>query len=184
MGTRGIIYIQHEEELRVALYNHMDSYPSELGKSLKTFLRNKEVDLDHLRNQLSKVQLVAVDTPDREHVSGHELLEVLYNWDKAEPLKLEDWSGFEIESWSCEWCYVVNLDTEEIEVYKGKNKDKPLKAGDRFYHNGRNSFSGFYPCYYLFSYSFDHNWVDPSDKCNSENSDKCHSTREIKSVRL
>ena len=40
--------------------------------------------------------------------------------------------NFGYDSLFCEWAYVIDLDNNEFEVYKGFN-DKPLQGGDRFY---------------------------------------------------
>ncbi len=39
-----------------------------------------------------------------------------------------DYSTFMHDSLFCEWAYIINLDTKELEIYKGFNKDKKGKG--------------------------------------------------------
>jgi hypothetical protein len=41
----------------------------------------------------------------------------------------------------CEWCYVLDLDNDKLEIYKGFNKE-PVPEGERFhgYERGPNEY--------------------------------------------
>jgi len=44
---------------------------------------------------------------------------------------LRDCSDFVRDSLFCEWAYVIDMDSREVEVYEGFNKS-PVPAGERF----------------------------------------------------
>ena len=59
---------------------------------------------------------------------------------------------FAKDSLFCEWAYVVNLDTEMLEVYRGF-QETPLEPSDRFYHLQEEN-SKYYPIRKTFEISF------------------------------
>lgn len=52
---------------------------------------------------------------------------------KKETIELSSSLNFAADSLFCEFAYVVNLDTEELEIYTGFNREKELTEDDRFY---------------------------------------------------
>lgn len=51
---------------------------------------------------------------------------------KEDPIYLHDERSFANESLFCEWAYVVDLDNNYLEVYRGFN-EAPLEEGERFF---------------------------------------------------
>lgn len=61
-----------------------------------------------------------------------EILNVILNApEKPKKIFLKDETGFAGDSLFCEWAYLLNLDTNELEVYRGFNTI-PLPKGERF----------------------------------------------------
>jgi hypothetical protein len=68
-----------------------------------------------------------------------------------------DNSDFIKDSVFCEWAYIINLDTNELEVYKGF-QDTPSNSR----YGNKKSEGGFYPCKLVKVFklgSLDSNWV-------------------------
>ena len=82
------------------------------------------------------------------------ILNVIYEA-RAEAIPHFSELSFAADSLFCEWAYLVNLDTDELEVYVGFNKE-PLKKGDRFKGLRRPSHCNkeYYPIRLLKTYKF------------------------------
>jgi hypothetical protein len=81
--------------------------------------------------------------PSLTRDTGAEILQCIM--DSANGLPLRDETMFAADSVFCEWAYVVNLDDEVLEVYKGFNQT-PLTEGERFAHLQPTScLNGYYP---------------------------------------
>lgn len=165
MGTRGTFgfVIAGDEKLA---YNHWDSYPSGLGVDTLKFLR--ETDVDALKERAGHLLLVDPEsTPskeERQHLAKYSNLSVSEQTDEdwycllrenqgnyEETLEagvMIDGSDFPLDSLFCEWAYIIDLDHEMLEVYKGF-QNEPHKAG-RFAERaseGRDAYGGakYYP---------------------------------------
>lgn len=146
MGTRGT-YGMRKSETDKLMYNHFDSYPSALGVTMMNFVKGK-TDAE-LSDQYDFMQEVDSDTPptkeqwEKCHKAGTINLGVSSQ-------KEDDWycvlrnlqgdlskqcppsgvpyfvknNDFVKDSLSCEWGYIVNVDTGKLEIYKGFNKNK------------------------------------------------------------
>jgi hypothetical protein len=55
---------------------------------------------------------------------GADILDMIYNYSGDEKLMIRDETNFAGDSLFCEWAYLINLDTNELEVYEGFNKRK------------------------------------------------------------
>lgn len=158
MGTRHLTIVQLNNEYKVAQYGQWDGYPGGQGKVVHRFL--KTADLNKFKEQLKKVRFVDAEEmkkmyeetgakidndgwilisdaqkfknrfPQLDRDMGANVLQYILNTTDDEIL-LENAITFAGDSLFCEWAWLVNLDTEELEVYTGFNKE-PLPDGSRF----------------------------------------------------
>lgn len=149
MSTRGAFgYILGGTE-KVA-YNHCDSYPQGLGMQMLEYLA--AYSLEEISRVAEGIVLVGEDgspTPDqageceeagtintsvgrRNRKDWYCLLReaqgdpAIYHRSKLKYML--DAGDFLHDSLSCEWAYIINLDTNMFEVYRGINRN-PLAAG-------------------------------------------------------
>lgn len=140
MGTRGVFGFRSNKVDKLT-YNHFDSYPSGLGKDMFDFIRNHT--MDEIKTSSERIQLVDSDsTPTNEQIKECEFWTDLKVGEKS----IEDWycllrntqstpeaypqglkymidsSSFLLDSLFCEYAYIINLDTNELEFYSGFNK--------------------------------------------------------------
>lgn len=59
---------------------------------------------------------------------GDNLLEAISNHTPGNHIIIEDDTGFLADSLFCEWAYIINLDSDKLEIYKGFNKDPQAKG--------------------------------------------------------
>lgn len=183
MGTRNVTIVVSGGKSVVAQYGQWDGYPDGQGATALAFAR------DHLRvphareafrDRLSRVRLCdqaeverlwneCGSTDDernrefrkrhpyftRDHGAG--ILQLI--WDAKGPVLTRDETDFVADSLMCEWAYVIDLDKQTFEVYRGFNT-KPVPAGERFAgmkpHSDEPSYSGnrYYPVRLARSWSF------------------------------
>jgi hypothetical protein len=151
MGTRNLTLVLLNGEYKVAQYGQWDGYPSGQGLVVLNFLRTMEIDkmrtaLDHVKfptDEEAKQLTDKVDTqgkidgvdwleiyPQFSRDICAKILELVYT-NKEEVLLLKNSLNFAADSLFCEWAYLVNLDNDTLEVYKGFNKSR-LNEFDRF----------------------------------------------------
>lgn len=165
MGTRGC-YGFRKNGIDKLTYNHYDSYPDYLGKIVVTFC--KETSLDEMNEIYDRLILVNEnDKPTREQI---EECKRYYNGDVSCKTP-EDWycllrnaqgdldayknglkymidsCGFIKDSLWCEYAYIINLDTYELEFWVG-GQDKP----DIYNRYGVKRDGDYYPCKMVASY--------------------------------
>lgn len=161
MGTRNVTMVILDQDIKVAQYGQWDGYPSGQGLIILNFLKNNLDKLDFFKDKLHKLsfitkeELEAIDDWPKSysHFSrdvAASILNVIMNQDIT---KLKDDSDFTADSLMCEWAYVIDLDNNTFEVYKGFNKTK-LTEQDRFYMDGYCN-SGYYPVKLLVKYDLD-----------------------------
>ena len=163
MGTRNLTLVIHKGKTRMAQYGQWDGYPDGLGMDLAGFLDGVNLDVLRQaiekcvfvdRKTIEKyykeaghdgspngVKLDVGDTFKAKHplldrdYSGGKALEVILGLvNKKGPIELSDQGDFARDSLFCEWAYVLDLDKEVIEIYKGFNTKNPLMKKDRFYY--------------------------------------------------
>lgn len=159
MGTRHLIAVQADGEYKVAQYGQWDGYPSGQGAEILKFLTSKTFDkasfTEAVRacSEISEADFklawvscganpdndwVTMDVSDKfkknfPHLHrdcGSKILGLVQNAG-PEGLKLNSAINFAADSLFCEWAYVIDLDKNTLEVFKGFNKE-PLNEGERF----------------------------------------------------
>lgn len=143
MDTRNLTVVIKDGEVRVAQYGQWDGYPEGQGMTIVEFLlghRNVEFlreRLDHVRfaqkdedlTEYSKLHGDSRDLPkefDRDTAGGILQHIIDSNYDMLLPNAIK----FAADSLFCEWAYVVDLDLNALEVYKGFGQ---ASVGERFY---------------------------------------------------
>lgn len=148
MGTRHLVAVQIDGTYKIAQYGQWDGYPSGAGVKVLDFL--KFADLEHFKKQLQKlswisereleerwaqagaapkanfVSLAVAEElrkrwPELSRDTGANVLAIVYN--AEQPLKLKDSIDFAKDGLFCEWAYVIDLDANTFEVWKGFGKE-------------------------------------------------------------
>jgi hypothetical protein len=148
MGTRGAYGFRINEQDKIT-YNHFDSYPDWLGRKVMEYV--SQTPLDRMRLVANRIVLVGEQTkPSADLIEKYRKFADL----GVSTRKYEEWycllrktqgdlssyqndlrhmidsQLFLTDSLFCEWAYIVNLDSESFEIYKGYNKD--LSARGRY----------------------------------------------------
>lgn len=141
MGTRGAVGFRLNDQDKVK-YNHHDSYPDGLGKTVVDFIiKTRGIDLKPFVECIRLVTEDKLPTPMeinryseffRKNV-GRNTQAGWYSLLREAQGKLEPYlNGLDVmidshefltDSLFCEFAYIINLDTNELEFYKGFNKD-------------------------------------------------------------
>jgi hypothetical protein len=149
MGTRGI-YGFHKNGTDKLTYNHWDSYPVGLGKDIIEFLRQTSIkELNTIFDQIILVDEDSKPTPEiiKECIQYADLRVANrsnYNWycllRKTQGdlncyryglQYMIDSKEFIKDSLFCEWGYIINLDTNMLEIYKGF-RERPNSYNNRY----------------------------------------------------
>lgn len=156
MGTRHLTFVINEGKTKVAQYGQWDGYPTGQGKTVLEFLQ--DVDIKEFKEKLKNVRFGTEDElqdrwveagasrgaewidlnvsknmkdlyPELSRDTGATVLDII---NKAErPILLNDSTGFAADGLFCEWDYVIDLDKNVLEVYKGFGHE-PLASTERF----------------------------------------------------
>lgn len=155
MGTRNTTLVQRNGEYKVGQYCQWDGYPSGQGMTILSALRTID-----LADFASKVDALKPLTDDEVQArwkkcgaddTGFVGMDVADKFKKKWPHLHRDCGGaiidliasgkvkevhvetdFPADSLFCEWAYVVDLDKNTFEVFRGFN-EKPLDESERFY---------------------------------------------------
>lgn len=145
MGTRGAIGFRIDQTDKL-FYNHHDSYPDYLGDKMVKWCKANTGKWPRIYDQAKAlVQVSHDDKPTKEQKArAYELNAVDLTVSKQSDddfycltrktqgdldailmlgFVITD-SGFVKDSLFCEYAYIVNLDTMELEFYQGFNKDR------------------------------------------------------------
>jgi len=115
MGTRGLIGF-YKKGVTKAMYNHFDSYPSELGVYIKEYIA--DANASKMNGDFDRITLVNdSDTIPSERRDFQGCIEIGQMVDGIDFIK---------DSLFCEWAYLINLDRGVLEVYRGF-QHKPAK---------------------------------------------------------
>jgi len=176
MGTRNLTCVVVDGEYKVSQYCQWDGYPKGQGSTILDFL--SKVNIDALREKVKDLHgytdeeiekifdgygngsawltLEESDRLKQEHPELHRdtgamILEMIMLDDYIEGVhnNLE----FARDSLFCEWAYVIDLDKNTFEVYRGFNKE-PLRDSERFSSMG-SSDNGYYPVKHFVTFDLD-----------------------------
>jgi hypothetical protein len=145
MGTRGAIGYYSQGENKIT-YNHYDSHPTGLGCNMVSYLESRNRNINLLRKDFDSVKMVDEQgVPSQRQIDicresglidlgvGNQSIEDWYCilrgaqgnlWQNVKCGFMIDSHTFMYDSLFCEWAYVINLDTEMLEIYKGYQKTK------------------------------------------------------------
>ena len=165
MGTRGC-YGFRKNGMDKLTYNHFDSYPDELGRTMVEFCKATSIpELNEIFDKLILVDESAKPTAEqikecKQYYDGNVSRKTVEDWycllrnaqgdldAYKNGLKyMIDNCGFIKDSLWCEYAYIINLDTEELEFWVG-DQDKP----DIYNRYGVERDGNYYPCKMVASY--------------------------------
>jgi hypothetical protein len=129
MCVRGLVCVIHEGKFVLAHYLLDNSEPTGIGQRCVDFLIY-EMKRDVLLTKLHNIQLV-------EHFEdGNDSWDVLGMIQEDDNTPLAFNLDFAADGLCCEWAYVLNMDADEFEVYRGDGVQAkytlPLSANERF----------------------------------------------------
>jgi len=160
MGTRNLICVVRNGEFKVAQYCQWDGYPSGQGSTACHFVVENLTTPDGLKQFIEKIdalqpithkeiaqlwndigandsgfvsfgisRLMLEKYPEYHRNTGAKILDLILN--RPFGMKISKALEFAADSLFCEWCYVIDLDTMNFEIYRGFNKEK-LPENARF----------------------------------------------------
>jgi hypothetical protein len=144
MSTRGVYGFYKNGQHKVT-YNHSDSYPTWLGNKILKYL--KKYPVEKINKHFDRIKMVNMNSkPTKAQIERCRTLD-LYdksvdneqgtNWycllrnaqgnieNSVKAGLMIDSQSFMQDSLFCEWAYIINLDTNKLEIYKGFQKSKP-----------------------------------------------------------
>lgn len=124
MGTRGYVGFRMYEQ-DTGVYNGMDSYPTGLGCEMMCFVK----DVQSIQDLRHAVVFIIPGEDGTDIINnGDDLLNAISNHTSIHQIEIEDSTCFLADSLLCEWAYIINLDSNNLEVYKGFNNDPHAKG--------------------------------------------------------
>lgn len=159
MGTRHLIAVMVGGKYKVAQYGQWDGYPTGQGMTVLAFLRDPanvvalraKAPLTRWLTEADGEVLIA-DQPHMSRDTGAEILAAVAS--SPPGLLLIDKSAFAGDSLFCEWAYVVDLDANRLEIFRGFNK-QPLSESERFASAPRGDTGVYYPVRFVASWPLD-----------------------------
>jgi hypothetical protein len=170
MGTRGA-YGFYKGGVNKITYNHFDSNPEDLGMDIVNYIKSKTIG--ELNNDFDIITMVKSD----DKPTTEQLLKCADYYDgNVSNQSPEDWycvlreaqgdldahvkTGFMIDnedflkdSLFCEWAYIINLDTNKLEVYEGFQKKKSKTR----YQPEKSDWQGYWGCKLIKEFPLDEN---------------------------
>lgn len=158
MGTRHLTAVFLDGKYRVAQYGQWDGYPEEAGQNCLNFARTI-VDKSARDKFADKVRKCAwatnkyidnkcnyenwqKDYPEFSRDTGSNILQIIN--DSNRKIKLTNVIDFVADGFMCEWVWVIDLDNNTFEGFKGFNS-QPLTKDDRFKFLESDDKEEFYP---------------------------------------
>lgn len=154
MGTRHLICVVANKEYKVAQYGQWDGYPSGQGVEVLNFLTDPNFNKDIFRRQCLNIEHITAEeidnrakafNDDDDFLTNHPefsrntstgILQIIVDADGQ--LDLFNDIEFASDGLFCEWCYVIDLDTNKLEVYGGFG-ETALSENDRFFNTKSES---------------------------------------------
>jgi hypothetical protein len=123
MGTRNLTVVIKKAKPVIAQYGQWDGYPEGQGVVALRFLKN--TNMEAFEKKLEKVRFKNADDALEiklflESVGSED---GMLNSEQAQEFMLKDDTLFAADSLFCEWAYVINLDTKQLEVYGWDNPE-------------------------------------------------------------
>jgi len=163
MSTRGVFGFRIDGADKLSI-NHCDSAPDALGDAVLydlNIMLKRYASIDNLRKRVRRIELVGRKTKPTlqqqmlygrfSDISvGNQTAEDWYcllRRLQGELYKtlvvgvMLNWNDFIYNSVMCEWGYIVNMDTKELEVYEGF-QEKPAKGRYGFIRNPESKWYG------------------------------------------
>ena len=145
MGTSAVMYVYEGGKRRFAVLSSFDGYPSYVGANILGFVCNRK-NVQKLRASLDKLVLI---TPEDRAQYRERSNDWEYDYARSHPgytmagdaeflqTLISSEGSVHTINWSndmrlSDWAYVIDLDSNTFEVYKGMNKI-PLEENERFY---------------------------------------------------
>jgi hypothetical protein len=165
MGTKNMTIVVSNGETKVAQYGQWDGYYSGQGLDALAILR--KLDLQDFKAKVDALQEYTTEEydaipddqnfkekyPELHRDTAAKILQLVADG-KATKVSIQP--NFVTDSLFCEYAYVVDLDKQTFEVYKGYNKT-PLTPEDRFYkapvEGEEVAPRGYYPVKLMHSFS-------------------------------
>lgn len=152
MGTRGTYGYRKNKQDKL-MYNHYDSYPEGLGQNMLEYIKmysNKEInDICDSIKFVENDKNFQIQQEMKGKIQSREVY--LSSFHEDSTILMPEDNGFIKDSLFCEWGYIVNLDTECLEVWRGFQIVS--QKGNR-YGRKKNS-DGYYPCRLMAEIPFD-----------------------------
>lgn len=142
MGTRNLTAVMIDGQYKIAQYGQWDGYPSGQGLTALRFLRN-EMDRPRFMAMCREARWITQEETDKinadpewktnhPHLSrdaGAKILAVVQQHPAG--IALGNSVDFAGDSLFCEWAYVIDLDKNTFEAFKGFNTE-PIDPSERF----------------------------------------------------
>lgn len=126
MGTRGTFGYRKNKQDKL-MYNHWDSYPDGLGQRMLEYI--KMYSTKEINDTYDNIKIVEADNDDKYWKISAEMERKIHSRDvflssfhEDPTLLIPEDNNFIKDSLFCEWGYIVNLDTECLEVWEGFQK--------------------------------------------------------------
>jgi hypothetical protein len=183
MGTRHLTIVVSNNEYKVAQYGQWDGYPTGQGADIAKFIMANLQTPDGVASFKNKVdacrfgsneEIVALQStfkrdgfadddykaferlikeyPEYSRDTGSQILDLISN--SVKPRMLQNSIEFANDSLFCEWAWLLNLDNNTLEVYKGFNKRK-LGKTQRFHSDAQPDEDKYYPVRLFETIKFD-----------------------------
>jgi len=158
MGTRNLTCVVEDNKFKLAQYCQWDGYPSGQGKTIRDFIvrklnkkifirelnKLKELTVDELNKRWEEVDEKSVEMKETYPALSRDTgAKILYMIQRKKIKEVFSDLDFTKDSLFCEYCYVIDLDNDILEIYRGYCQEPPLQE-DRFSSNALPE-EGYYP---------------------------------------